>query len=122
MWRQAEQRAACEVDQPVDRVPHRSVPAPAARIVLKPGGTGFPARLANAILGDEVGDPIAPLSRRETECLEWTAQGKTTWEIAQILCLSDSTVNYYIRNAMKKLTVHTKAHAVSKAAVLGMFG
>jgi DNA-binding CsgD family transcriptional regulator len=122
MWRQAEQGVERQVDEQVQRLPHRSVPRPAARIVLKPGGTGFPARLANAILGDEAADPIAPLSPRETECLEWTAQGKTTWEIAQILCLSDSTVNYYIRNAMKKLTVHTKAHAVSKAAVLGMFG
>ncbi|MDA0368314.1 MAG: LuxR C-terminal-related transcriptional regulator [Proteobacteria bacterium] len=122
MWRQAEQSVEREVDEQVQRLPHRSVPRPAARIVLKPGGTGFPARLANAILGDEAADPIAPLSPRETECLEWTAQGKTTWEIAQILCLSDSTVNYYIRNAMKKLAVHTKAHAVSKAAVLGMFG
>lgn len=87
---------------------------------VAPGG--FPTSLAHAILGDGMGQPVMRLSPRETECLEWTAQGKTTWEVAQILCLSDSTVNYYIRNAMKKLAVHTKAHAVSKAAVLGMFG
>ena len=86
------------------------------------GAPGFPTSLAAAILGDPPADPIARLSPRETDCLEWTAQGKTTWEIAQILCLSDSTVNYYIRNAMTKLAVHTKAHAVSKAAVLSMFG
>ncbi len=83
---------------------------------------GFPSALAGAIVGDPEQADCPKLSPRETECLEWTAQGKTTWEIAQILELSDSTVNYYIRNAMKKLAVHTKAHAVSKAAVLGMFG
>jgi len=102
--------------------------APASIVRLRPTAPrptartpGFPARLASAIVGD--GEANCPkLSPREAECLEWTAQGKTTWEIAQILELSDSTVNYYIRNAMKKLAVHTKAHAVSKAAVLGMFG
>lgn len=83
---------------------------------------GFPAQLARAIAGDALADRPINLSPRETECLAWTARGKTTWEIAQILCLSDSTVNYYLRNAMKKLSVHTKAHAVSKAVVLGLFG
>jgi DNA-binding CsgD family transcriptional regulator len=85
-------------------------------------GRGFPGPLADAIVGEVDATQVVKLSPRETECLAWTAQGKTTWEIAQILELSDSTVNYYIRNAMKKLAVHTKAHAVSKAAVLGMFG
>ncbi|MEQ8247092.1 MAG: LuxR C-terminal-related transcriptional regulator [Alphaproteobacteria bacterium] len=122
MLRQAEQVPSSETEESIGRFLYPATPRSHARIALKPGGTGFPARLANAILGEEKGEPIMRLSPRETECLEWTAQGKTTWEIAQILCLSDSTVNYYIRNAMKKLAVHTKAHAVSKAAVLGMFG
>jgi DNA-binding CsgD family transcriptional regulator len=119
-----------QTDQPLERQMDRaSAPLPfpmsspaAARGTVTPTLPGFPSPLAAAILGDQPGRPIPRLSPRETECLEWTAQGKTTWEIAQILCLSDSTVNYYIRNAMKKLAVHTKAHAVSKAAVLGMFG
>jgi DNA-binding CsgD family transcriptional regulator len=119
-----------QTDRSVEGVTERvSTPLPyplaqptQARAQSNPGATGFPAPLAEAILGDSPAVPIARLSPRETECLEWTAQGKTTWEIAQILCLSDSTVNYYIRNAMKKLAVHTKAHAVSKAVVLGMFG
>lgn len=122
MLRQAERVPSTEAEESIGRHSYPAVPRSPARIVLKPGGPGFPARLANAILGEESGEPVVRLSPRETECLEWTAQGKTTWEIAQILCLSDSTVNYYIRNAMKKLAVHTKAHAVSKAAVLGMFG
>ena len=122
MLRQAERVPSTEAEESIGRHSYSAVPRPPARIVLAPGGPGFPARLANAILGEESGEPVVRLSPRETECLEWTAQGKTTWEIAQILCLSDSTVNYYIRNAMKKLAVHTKAHAVSKAAVLGMFG
>lgn len=31
----------------------------------------------------------APLSPRERECLQWAAQGKTDWEIGQILSLSE---------------------------------
>jgi DNA-binding CsgD family transcriptional regulator len=109
------------VEQPPAPLPYPAAPAKSVRNPMAVAG-GFPTSLAHAILGEGMGQPVTRLSPRETECLEWTAQGKTTWELAQILCLSDSTVNYYIRNAMKKLAVHPKAHAVSKAAVLGMFG
>lgn len=62
----------------------------------------------------------ARLSPREIECIAWTAQGKTTWEVSQILRLSEATVNFYLRNAMRKLGVHSKAHAVAKTLVLGL--
>ena len=122
MLQQTERLVEGSVEQTPLPLPYPMARPTRSRSDMVPGPGGFPTSLANAILGDGMGQPVARLSPRETECLEWTAQGKTTWEVAQILCLSDSTVNYYIRNAMKKLGVHTKAHAVSKAAVLGMFG
>lgn len=124
MWRQtenaAEQTPSENTGKTVSVIPSARPVEPTRLPVVR--SKGFPATLADAIVGDVAPEQYAKLSPRETECLEWTAQGKTTWEIAQILRLSDLTVNYYIRNAMKKLAVHTKAHAVSKAAVLGMFG
>ena len=54
------------------------------------------------------------LSKREAEVLHWAALGKTAWETAQILKLTEGTVNYYVRNACKKLQVRRKAQAVSK--------
>lgn len=51
------------------------------------------------------------LTSREVECLLWTAHGKTAWEISMILKISEATVNYHLKNAMRKLGVHSKAHA-----------
>jgi DNA-binding CsgD family transcriptional regulator len=60
------------------------------------------------------------LSPRELECLRWTADGKTAWEIAKILGISENTVNFHLKNSMAKLDVHSKTHAVAKAVTLGI--
>jgi len=60
-------------------------------------------------------EPPVQLSPRETECLLWTARGKTAWEIGEILKLKDSTVNEYIQNASRKLGCNQKTLAVTKA-------
>lgn len=62
---------------------------------------------------------IRELSRRERDMLWWTAEGKTTKEIALILGLSDRTVRFYIENAMTKLRCHSKAQCVAKAIRIG---
>lgn len=67
----------------------------------------LPVRLENQI--------DCNLSPREAECLRWTAQGKTAWEIAQICEISQNTVNFHLKNSMAKLGVHSKTHAVAKA-------
>ncbi|WIW50292.1 LuxR family transcriptional regulator (plasmid) [Bradyrhizobium sp. 62B] len=54
------------------------------------------------------------LSRREMECLDWVAKGKTTWEIGQILQISPNTVKSYLNNAKNKLGVRTLAEATSR--------
>ncbi|WP_425374337.1 helix-turn-helix transcriptional regulator [Mesorhizobium kowhaii] len=37
------------------------------------------------------------LSLREQECILWTARGKLSWEIGQILGISVNTVNFHIK-------------------------
>ncbi|AYG68254.1 MULTISPECIES: LuxR C-terminal-related transcriptional regulator [unclassified Rhizobium] len=55
------------------------------------------------------------LSARELEVVRWTAQGKTSVEIGQILSLSDHTVNAYMMNAIKKLDCVNRTQLVAKA-------
>ncbi|MBB4006396.1 helix-turn-helix transcriptional regulator [Allorhizobium taibaishanense] len=55
------------------------------------------------------------LSARELEVVRWTAQGKTSVEIGQILSLSDHTINAYMTTAMKKLDCVNRTQLVAKA-------
>lgn len=61
-----------------------------------------------------------PLTDREVEILQWTALGKTAWEIGSILKISERTVNFHLQNAMSKFGVHNKTHAASKAVSVGL--
>lgn len=54
-----------------------------------------------------------PLTEREIECLRWTAEGKTSWEVGVILSLSESAVNKHIMRAVEKLNCSNKIHAVA---------
>ena len=60
------------------------------------------------------------LSQREISVLRWTAEGKTTAEIAEILRISDRTVNFHLNNAVVKLNASNKTAAAVRAAVLGL--
>ncbi|PWE57987.1 LuxR family transcriptional regulator [Metarhizobium album] len=60
------------------------------------------------------------LTEREIDCLNWTAAGKTSAEIAEILGLSEHTVNHYLNRAAKKLDTVNRTQAVAKALRLGM--
>lgn len=53
------------------------------------------------------------LTGREAETLLWAARGKTAWETAKILGLSEKTVNFHTSNACAKLGVATKTQAVA---------
>ena len=56
------------------------------------------------------------LTMRERECLTWAADGKTSNEIAQLLGITDNTVNFHLNNAMQKLDVVSRQHAIGKAS------
>lgn len=64
--------------------------------------------------------PSAHLTDREREALLWTAQGKTSWETSEIMRISQETVNFHLKNVMRKVGVYSKHHAVVKAIMLGL--
>lgn len=55
------------------------------------------------------------LTARERDVLTWTALGKTSSEIAEILNLSKRTIDEYSVRATRKLRAQNKTHAVVKA-------
>ncbi|MGE8409968.1 MAG: autoinducer binding domain-containing protein [Pseudomonas sp.] len=69
-------------------------------------------------------NPLQPngfgLSEREREVLKWSAAGKTASDIACILTLSQSTVNFHIRSVITKMHASNKAGAVALAALHGL--
>lgn len=60
------------------------------------------------------------LTPRELECLRWTMEGKTAWEVGAILSITERTAVLHINNAMHKLGSHNKHQAVLKALRLGL--
>jgi DNA-binding CsgD family transcriptional regulator len=70
-------------------------------------------------LGDNKNNVLlAPLSVREKDCLQWAAAGKTSWEIAQILKISERTVIFHLTNAARKLCATNRRQAVVRALTL----
>jgi LuxR family transcriptional regulator, quorum-sensing system regulator SolR len=66
------------------------------------------------------GEPESSLSDRELEVLRWSCDGKTSTDIAQIISLSEATVNFHIRNACTKLGTSNRTAAAVRAALLGL--
>jgi LuxR family quorum-sensing transcriptional regulator LasR len=60
------------------------------------------------------------LTGREKEILQWTAAGKSSWEIAQIIQCSESGVNYHIANIRRKFGVRSRWIAMMKALEQGL--
>ena len=60
------------------------------------------------------------LSDRQAACLHWSAIGKTSWETSRILGVSESTVNFHLRNACHRLGVRGRRAAVVVALRLGL--
>ncbi|WP_245322528.1 LuxR family transcriptional regulator [Mesorhizobium sp. WSM3882] len=52
------------------------------------------------------------LSPREKECILWTAKGKSSWEIGKILGISINTVNFHIKNVIKKMDANSRITAI----------
>lgn len=60
------------------------------------------------------------LSRREHECLQWAAEGKTAWETGAILSIAEGSVAKILASAIRKLDCATKPQAVVRALRLGL--
>lgn len=76
---------------------------------------------AMRLLLPEASRPERPsLTPREIEALSWTMEGKTAWEVGQILGISERTAVLHVNNAMHKLGCVNKHQAVLKALRLGL--
>lgn len=73
-----------------------------------------------ALARDGTAQPSVQLSDRERECLTWTARGKSAWSIGQILSLSEHTVQFHLKAAMKKVAAGNRVQAVVAAIRLGL--
>lgn len=77
---------------------------------------GLPHEPAGALLAEA----RVKLAEREVDVLRWTADGKTSADIAEILRISERTVNFHLSNAAAKLGAANKTAASVKAALLGL--
>jgi LuxR family transcriptional regulator, quorum-sensing system regulator BjaR1 len=64
-------------------------------------------------------NPVPTLRPRQREALQWVAVGKTDWEIAQIMRISENTVHKHIENAKRAIGVTTRVQAVVDAIRTG---
>lgn len=55
------------------------------------------------------------LTAREKEVLQWSAAGKTTWEIAMILSCTTSAIDFHFKNIRRKFQVSSRQMAVLRA-------
>lgn len=60
------------------------------------------------------------LSTREREILQWIAAGKSQLDVADILSLSQRTVEVHLRSAREKLYSLTTPQAIARAIALGL--
>jgi DNA-binding CsgD family transcriptional regulator len=76
---------------------------------------------ATRILVPAPSDPSFPsLTPRELESLRWTMEGKTAWEVGNVLGITERTAALHVNNATHKLGCVNKHQAVLKALRLGM--
>jgi DNA-binding CsgD family transcriptional regulator len=60
------------------------------------------------------------LTRREMEVLHWAREGKSTWEAAHILGITERTIKYHLNNIYRKLDSTNRTQAVSTAIKQGL--
>ena len=69
----------------------------------------------------EVSPLIGPsFTKREKECLLWAADGKTSWEIAIIIGVSESTIVHDLQSTVKKMNATNRQHAIARAIATGL--
>jgi DNA-binding CsgD family transcriptional regulator len=69
------------------------------------------------LLGDKHACQLSP---RELTVLLWMKEGKTNWEIARILGVSERTVRFHAGSIFEKLDVTSRTQAVARALEAGL--
>ncbi|KKX57760.1 response regulator transcription factor [Pseudomonas putida] len=66
------------------------------------------------------GAAVITLTAREKEVLQWSAAGKSSWEIGRIFNCTEAGVNYHFSNIRRKFGVSSRGSAVLKALEMGL--
>lgn len=69
----------------------------------------------------ELNGPSGALTARELECMRLIADGKIDREIAAALSISATTVKFHVNAARRKLGARTRAQAVARLVLSGLF-
>lgn len=85
------------------------------RHVLQLMALYFHANVRRRLRADRTIDGVV-LSPREYECLDWSAAGKSAWEIGCILGIARRTVTFHLENAKAKLGVASLHQAIARLA------
>jgi DNA-binding NarL/FixJ family response regulator len=64
--------------------------------------------------------PVTDLTRREREVLHLMRLGRRNREIARQLVVSESTVDFHIRNVLEKMGARNRVEAIKRADMLGI--
>jgi DNA-binding NarL/FixJ family response regulator len=102
-------QAAMDLVQAIRRVNN-------GEVYLSPGISGA---VVEAFLSKS-GLPAEPISPRERQVLQLVGEGKSTKEIAAILCISAKTVESHRARLMQKLDIHDVARLVRYAIRRGL--
>lgn len=96
------------------------------RLEVSPEGRGMLTLLATYALARSIllrqteQAPTIHLTPREHEALQWAAEGKTEWEIGELMGISEHGVDKHMRSAREKLGTRSRVHAVAEAIRLGL--
>ena len=66
-------------------------------------------------VGKTIETIVAPLTHRETQILNYIAEGNTNKQIAHILGISEQTIKSHVSAILRKLNANDRAHAVALA-------
>ena len=85
---------------------------------------GYHVHLALLRTAPKSSQPVAPcvreLTLREMTILNWVRQGKTNWEIAKIMSVTERTIRFHVESIFSKLDVTSRSHAVATAIEHGL--
>lgn len=87
------------------------------------GKSAFDPRSAQLVVRSLTGQPGPPgrlLSDRELEVVRLVAEGATNPQVARELYVSESTVKYHLRTAMRKLGAKDRTELVYRASARGL--
>ena len=96
------------------------------RLDIGAGDRGMLTLIANYAFGqllllrDQPAAKRITLAPRERETLQWAAEGKSDWEIGELMGISEHGADRNLRAARRKLGTSSRTHAVAQALRLGL--